>query len=263
MVAAAPFDLSRHPSARVDVADKMLTRMKQDVADWANEANARKAAEVVGLLREQVRELCADHGGDADRTGRAEADVREGLRNVEELLVRLRHQRADDATMVQESIPLLYRAANFVNVGKAGGGGMVASPGRRRSVAPLSAADESERQEKVRFLLRRACGQEPTLDVTFLFSALLSTRAEEDLLRINPYLPRGTVRFDDLDGRPRVERRAVDVRGHVAPPEIADQRHHLLGRLEARVPVVQVGLGLVAHRHPRAPFAPWSLRART
>ena len=80
-----------------------------------------------------------------------------------------------DGKMVHSVIPLLTAAANHVD-----------------APAPEEGATRSLNYDaKARFLLRRGAGQEPVIWHEFLFGALLSSTAAEDLMRLNPYLDRG------------------------------------------------------------------------
>eukprot|EP00457_Paulinella_chromatophora_P000002 gb/GEZN01000002.1/.p1 GENE.gb/GEZN01000002.1/~~gb/GEZN01000002.1/.p1 ORF type:complete len:6816 (+),score=1425.09 gb/GEZN01000002.1/:114-20561(+) len=168
--ARLPFDLLNHETARTAVAKSMLRRMKDDVSEWANVANGRPLPKLQGLLDQTFVGFFKGEAG-------AEAGLKEGRVKTMTLLNQLRALRDADTSMVQDVIPLLTRAANHVMLDPGLGG---------EGDATEAAGGATE--QKLKFLLRRQCGQEPVIWLQFLFSSLLSSRSEADLRRLNPYL---------------------------------------------------------------------------
>jgi len=96
--------------------------------------------------------------------------------------------------MVHTVIPLLTAAANHVELPELET--IAGTPSCEGDACGINAKSSElpefiytpEFDEKTRFLLRRGAGREPVIWHEFLFSALLSSQAAEDLMRLNPYL---------------------------------------------------------------------------
>jgi len=162
-----PFNVSKHDAAANAVAKSMLKRMQDDVEFWAKTANSSSAVSLVVMPRAALREFCDG----SDDTSKIQAAV-EG---ISKLLEKLHEIREKDSKVVEEMLPLLTHAANWVNLNE--------------SSSSLVEGDKAgERTERVAHVLRRESGQETFIWIEFLFGALLSTAAEEDILRLNPYL---------------------------------------------------------------------------
>jgi len=136
-----------------------------DIACWATVANAKASPKIKGLLDPLLGEFLGGHDG----------AVQEGVRTVKAITAQLEEIRQRDARMVGSSIALLETAANFVDTASETG--------------PL------RRKQKYIYLLRRLSGQEPHIRPQTLFSALLSSRAEEDLMALNPFLSQETLKL--------------------------------------------------------------------
>lgn len=189
------FDVSEHEAAKTAPAASVLNRFRDDVAAYAEFANTADIMNIRGLSE---RDIASFFSG----TAQAEADLHRALASVRELLVLLHKIREDDSTMVANTINLLEQAANWV---------------------PQDGSDEMAlTNAKTRFLLQRASGtyvrqltaivggysvqqvvnfiscfissgENAFVWIEFLFGSLLSSRGEEDLLALNPFLPRDTV----------------------------------------------------------------------
>ena len=186
------FDVSKHEHAQTAPAASVLNRFRDDVAAYAEHANTAKASKVVHLSDRDIAAFFERGDPQAEQT------LRRALTRVQHLVIKLQQLRDADALMVQDTIPLLERAANFVPV----------SPALSEDTADAGAADagagaarEGTEKKKVkatdaaktRFLLNRVAGQNAFVWVEFLFGMLLSSKGEADLLRLNPYISAGTL----------------------------------------------------------------------
>jgi hypothetical protein len=103
----------------------------------------------------------------------SEKVMTEAHRLLKSLIQKLYQLRDSDAQMVEDTIPLLERASNWVNVDEE--------------------ADPELRKSKTKFCLRRVAGIKSNVWIEFLFGVLISSKGEEDLLRLNPYLAPETI----------------------------------------------------------------------
>ena len=173
-----PFDLSNHPHASSSVVAKsMLERMSTDIKWWADKANGMKVPKIVHLLDDQLKTNVFLNPADISKTARQQEGqpLPARLHGLKLVLARLRRLTADlkqlrdsDVAYVAHCVPLLLHAANYVELKKE--------------------KQESKRQEKVHFLLRRQAGQEASIWLEYLFGCLLSSKALLDLKTLNPYL---------------------------------------------------------------------------
>mmetsp|Transcript_74196 Transcript_74196/g.197960 ORF Transcript_74196/g.197960 Transcript_74196/m.197960 type:complete len:3050 (-) Transcript_74196:601-9750(-) len=154
------FDVSRHESARTVVAKSMLQRMKDDLGAFARIANELPDPKLTLLSEAELRDHFA--GGAAGRS-----KVESAVQEVEVLIARLQELRAQDETAVGHGISLVTRCANYVDVASGGYLG---------------------RRPRTEFLLRREAGQAAEAWPEFLFGSLISSRGEEDVRVVNPYL---------------------------------------------------------------------------
>ena len=155
------FDVSRHESAQTAPAVSILNRFNDDVAAYATWANTEDIAKVVKLLDDVV---------DGYFAGQAEAEVTlsAALEATRRLLVVLHDLKKRDGDMVEKSIQLIEKAANWVQF----------------DVSDSLAASNA----KTRFVLNRHARQNSSIWIEFLFGSLLSSHGEEDLLRLNPFM---------------------------------------------------------------------------
>lgn len=167
------FDVNKHEAAQTAPAVSVLNRFKDDVTAYATYANTAKVVKVVHLSDRDIHAYFDAAADDATRAT-AENSLTQALTGVRQLIAKLYEIRDKDAQMVQDTIPMIECAANWVP-----------SKGEQSS-STASAA-------KTRFLLNRIAGQNAFVWVEFLFGMLLSSKGEEDLLKLNPYLSAGTV----------------------------------------------------------------------
>lgn len=100
-----------------------------------------------------------------DEDVKAEQDIQEAFEAVNGLMKALIEMRDRDSEMVQNTIPLLERAANWVD---------------------LYPGDDIASIDRIKFKLERVAGQSSFVWNEFLFGSIISSKGEEDLLRLNP-----------------------------------------------------------------------------
>jgi hypothetical protein len=161
------FDVSNHDSAKTAPAASVLSRFKDDVKAFAKGANTTKMPKIVNLTD---RDIVGYFEGDAV----AEETMKAALACIKELMRKLEGLRDADMRMLQDLIPLLEKSSNFVEIS--------------------DGDSEICKREKIRFKLSRYAGQNSFVWVEFLFGALLSSKGEQDLLKLNPYLSAATLR---------------------------------------------------------------------
>jgi thiol-disulfide isomerase/thioredoxin len=154
------FDVHQHESAQSAPARAVLNRFKDDVAAFSDFANQSPVVRIIHLADNDVRKFFA---GDSSTTN----VMNEALRSVQRLLKRLDSIKDADYQMIQDTIPLLEHAVNYVDT---------------------SIGSAKEKQERVRYLLYRKAGQNSFIWTEFLFGVLISTKGEEDLRKLNPFL---------------------------------------------------------------------------
>lgn len=160
------FDVSAHEASKTAVAESVLVRIKEDVAAYADAANLSPIPKIAKLSDTDVKSFFNGDDG-------AEEIIRDAHQSVQRLLQNLYQLRNTDAQMVEDTIPLLEKASNWVDVD--------------------DEVDDKVRDSKTRFLLNRRAGQNSEVWIEFLFGVLISSKGAEDLLRLNPYLTKETV----------------------------------------------------------------------
>jgi hypothetical protein len=139
------------------------------VAAYASFANTSQISKIVNLSDNDIQRF---FNGDED----AEKILLEAQEGVRELLEQLYDLRDSDAQMIEDTIPLLERAANWVNV------------------YDKTATNDNSQDLKTRFLLNRTAGRNSDVWIEFLFGSLISSRGEQDLRRLNPFLSLDTIK---------------------------------------------------------------------
>lgn len=164
------FDVRNHEASNTAVAHSVLSRIYEDVEAYANYANNSAVPKIINISDLDISNYF-DNVSDADVV------LQEALTNVKDLLQKLYKLRDSDSQMVQDTVPLIEKASNWVSRG-----------GATTNVQnPLEKA-------KSRFLLNRFAGQNSFVWIDFLFGILLSSQGEDDLLKLNPYLSSSTVK---------------------------------------------------------------------
>lgn len=157
------FDVGRHEAAQTAPAVSILKRFRDDVAAFAEQANTDDMVKIANMSDVHVDAFF----NSSDPS--AEAALVEAMKITKLLAVQLNALKELDSDMITKSIGLVEKAANWVQ---------------------FNETDSQElKNAKTRFLLTRQANLNSNIWVEFLFGALLSTQGEEDLLRLNPFLP--------------------------------------------------------------------------
>jgi len=168
-----PFDVRNHDAAASIVAKSMITRMENDIAAWQKSCHLKKSLELKGFTRHQINTFCHGEANLSSEVATA------GLTCVDELLSKLGDMRNCDASAVGHIVPFLIKCANWVEP---------------KDEFPSSAfVQSSMASSPLAFSLRRLCGQEVYIWIEFLFGALLSSTAFNDIARLNPSLSKDTI----------------------------------------------------------------------
>eukprot|EP01033_Poteriospumella_lacustris_P010457 gene10460-7435_t len=157
---ALAFDVHQHESAQSAPARAVLHRFRDDVAAFSQFANQSPVVRITHLADNDVRKYFA---GDVS----AANILNDALRSVQKLLKRLTSIKDADYQMIQDTIPLLEHAVNYVDT---------------------TVADPKEKAKRVRYLLYRKAGQNSLIWTEYLFGVLISTKGEADLRKLNPFL---------------------------------------------------------------------------
>jgi thioredoxin 1 len=137
------FDVSNHEASKTAVAASVLSRIKDDVAAYATVANTAMISKIMNLAD-------TDIVGFFEGKPEAEEVLREAHEGIQELLEQLYDLRDSDAQMVEDTIPLLEKASNWVNVyGESTG--------------------KDTQESKTLFLLNRMAGRNSDVWIEFLF----------------------------------------------------------------------------------------------
>jgi thiol-disulfide isomerase/thioredoxin len=160
---APTLDVSGHAAAQSAVAKSMLKRMKDDVVQHlANESPTPKLRCLSAEVLQQVFSVADDSDARRSMTQKC-------VHQVEELLEKLQRMRAQDTDAIQGISLLSNTVVNYIDLAAGGFEGRLA---------------------RSKFVLRRAASTAAYVWPEFLFAAILSSRGEEDIRRLNPYLPR-------------------------------------------------------------------------
>jgi thioredoxin-like negative regulator of GroEL len=160
------FDVRAHEASKTAPAQSVLTRFNEDVTAFATDANTLPLLKMKHLVDNVVYRYFE---GDSSAT----KELQEAMVILNELMSKLEVQQDCDSSMIQNAVPLIETASNWVTVDE---------------------SDElPEKISKIKFMLSRVCGQNAFVWVEFLFGALLSSHGEDDLTRLNPYLPKSTL----------------------------------------------------------------------
>ena len=161
---ALPFDLWDHPLASVPVARRLLQRLEKDVQGFAAEYNTLEVPKVLGLLSADLDKL---------QVGKADIQQYESVVTIlEKLVASLDAIIASDSIFVESLIVDIRKDANSIS---------------------LSGDDVKTRTH---FILRRFAGQQSRISFNYLTADILSSNFHDDVLSINPHLPRELL--DDL-----------------------------------------------------------------
>ena len=155
-------DVSRHAAAQSEVAKSMLKRMKDDVVQHlANEMPTPK----LHCLSTEVLNQIFSAVDNATRRG----VTQQCIDQVQVLLCKLKSLRDQDADAIHGIASLCNTVVNHID---------------------LTAGGFDGRLDRSKFVLRRAASLAAEVWPEFLFAAILSSKGEDDVQRLNPYLPR-------------------------------------------------------------------------
>ena len=160
-----PFDLSSHPSASSYVAKRLLQRMDGDVRAYQQQrADAQES----------------------DITGAADGRWDETERALTLLMERLRLLKAGDDRYVRQGQSVLQALANYVPDTEAPLAAEIASLAEPAGSEGQSA--DAGLPPRFEFIMSRYTGAQATLGLDFLTAVLLSSRAQQDVQALNPFL---------------------------------------------------------------------------
>jgi hypothetical protein len=149
-----PFDLKPHPSAAKAVAQQMLSRLTNDMKDYATDTNDNRVPKVVGLASDvEVRATVKD-------SARTESLLKE----LNALVLRLTALREADEKFLSIALPVILRTANDVE-------------------GTTTAASATPQRVSLVLELRRFAKKEATLSLDYLVSSLCSSSAEDEWAR--------------------------------------------------------------------------------
>jgi hypothetical protein len=103
------FDVSKHDAANSAPALDVLKRFKEDVQAYANSANTLALTKISKLLDRDIRLYFE---GDPS----SEAILKEAHEIVKLLTLKLQQIKEADSRMIQDAVPLINKAANWVSV---------------------------------------------------------------------------------------------------------------------------------------------------
>ncbi len=190
-----PFDVTKHGQARSEVAKSMIARLHSDMKVFAEQENKGKAPRLVKMLDADIRKYVALHSSDAKAAAEAKggaADLDATIKHVEELIELLSALRDTDNQYVLDAIPYITTTANAVRLPAAAADGKDNKDGKV----------EADAVARYTFLLNRYCGQDTILWLDYLIGSLLSSKAEYDLKKLNPYFETPNIKnmFDVIVG---------------------------------------------------------------
>jgi hypothetical protein len=151
-----PVALDDHPAARSAVAQNMLERLAADAALYAAEL-AKSRVACLAMLDEST----------LDAIARGQPAPAASLVALKQLLERLAAQQASDANAVARGVAAIDARANRL---------------------PTPSGSIEQRQQLAQFQLKRFARLVVPLSVAHVTGALLSTKADDDLRAVNPFL---------------------------------------------------------------------------
>eukprot|EP01038_Epipyxis_sp_PR26KG_P004031 gene4031-5768_t len=171
-----PFDVSGHDAANTAPATSVLNRFKDDIAAYAHNVNTSDVIKVINLSDRDINNYFL--GDEA-----AAKVLQSSLTSIRQLANKLHQLKKADSEMIRDTIPLLERAVNWVALAKESA----------KKTPSLKQSGDDQNVHKIRFLLNRYAGQNSSVWIEFLFGSLLSSKGEDDLLKLNPYISDSTV----------------------------------------------------------------------
>eukprot|EP01038_Epipyxis_sp_PR26KG_P004458 gene4458-6304_t len=178
------FDISNLQASKTTCAKRILNRFSDDIQEYAKQTNSSRIIKLTHLPEQLILSFFSQEKSENQATLDTRSKFEHSLVKVEELSSVLYKIRDQDAQMLQESIPMLLQAANFISPFQ--------GIDQMKEGAP-TISDEDLRS-KARFLLNRISDQNSMVWVEFLFGILVSSCGEIDLLKLNPYLDSSTIK---------------------------------------------------------------------
>jgi len=219
-----PFDVSQHPQARSEIARRMLLRLEDDVQAHAQETLTTKIPRIRGLMESDIKQMLDDASNKRLETGHKILSTisqlvndLEALRTQDEqymisavpYLLGLYNEIAlpvslssvspdetaaiskDSADVTLESLRAIPNKDDRALTRTERYEEMLRREAQRNQLdvaaAAKALADETA-AGRYAYVLRRCAQQEAPIVFSFLVSTLLSTAAEFDVQKINPYL---------------------------------------------------------------------------
>lgn len=194
-----PFDVTAHPQAQSPVAVAMLDRMETDSAEYAQQVNTKVTPQLKGFDLHSIQTMLSPSGQQHQGRGSEEGQriLEENLERLGRLQTALQRLREEDLRFLQLAIPLIVEKANNLlpppsssSSPSSAAAGIGGSRGTRCDgmEGPTDDDEKGEHGSRIAFRLRRLCGQESWIGFDYVIGSLLSSQAEHDLCKLNPFL---------------------------------------------------------------------------
>eukprot|EP01087_Luapelamoeba_hula_P004848 TRINITY_DN1482_c0_g1_i1.p1 TRINITY_DN1482_c0_g1~~TRINITY_DN1482_c0_g1_i1.p1 ORF type:complete len:4317 (-),score=602.49 TRINITY_DN1482_c0_g1_i1:51-13001(-) len=182
-----PFDVSQHSQAKSAVALSMVARLENDMKTYAEQQNDGQTAKCVHLLDQDIEKYVLKNSEDAS------ACLDKAIDHLQQLTESLLKLRDADSQYVTQAIPFVTETSNRVQLPSTETG----EKGKEKGES-----DNSELREKLRFILKRYCGQETNIWLDYVVGALLSSEWKYDIQKLNPYFAETDIKqtFDVITG---------------------------------------------------------------
>jgi hypothetical protein len=173
-----PFDVSKHSQSKSEVAQMMITRLKNEMKEYASQQNNGKFPKLRGLLNDDIEFLTAlDDASTLKRLEKVNA-LKISLNGLIDKLLGLREE---DNQFISKAIPHIISLANVVEL-------PVADQDDQNS------SRSSDALARYAFVLNRYYGKESYLWLEYLIGSLLSSKDIFDLQKVNPYFSEGKIK---------------------------------------------------------------------
>nr|CCA25882.1 hypothetical protein ALNC14_120260 [Albugo laibachii Nc14] len=166
-----PFDISGHPAANTNTARDLISRLDQDIANYASSMRDREQVFFIGVT------------ADALSTPDFDSACRSAISRLDSLHAKCLQMEARDQLRVVRSILQLETMAN--------------------TVVPVR--DQAQKDKQIRFALERRSGMYPSVTFDFLIPLLMAQDAALDLCKRNPFSP-----FQSEDSMEQLRQQLID-----------------------------------------------------
>lgn len=157
-----PFDVSRHPSARSHIAQNMISRLREDVAVYAQQQNGAVQPELKLFFDTHISQYVRDPTGQG---------VRAAIAQVQKLVSVLVELRSKDLAYIAAGTTHAVKLSNYV-----------------RGVDSDHPLEEKEAVTRLGFALLRRCGLECSMWFEYLVASTLSSDSGLQMKQLNPFL---------------------------------------------------------------------------